>query len=219
MEANLAKVVNITVSRTIENLEKNGMKAVYVPSSKEALALVKSMLVKGETIAVGGSVTLTQTGILDLVRNGDYNFIDRYDRNASREEIVKRLKQGLTADTFIMSSNAITTDGYLYNVDGSGNRVSALIFGPDRVIVVAGINKIVPKVEDAIKRVKNIAAPANAVRLDKDTYCVKNGHCMGPDCLAPGACPDTICRTQVITGNQSIKGRINVIIVGESLGY
>jgi len=226
MNANLAKVVNMRISRTIENLEKNNMKAVYVPSSKEALALVNTLLVPGETIAVGGSVTLDETGILNLIRSGKYNFIDRYDKTASPEVINERRRQGLLADTFVMSSNAITEEGQLYNVDGSGNRVSALIFGPKRVIIVAGYNKIVPTLADAVTRVKKIAAPANTVRLDCDTFCEKHGRCIKDYCdssslmgIPAGACPKTICCTAVVSGSQREKNRITVIIVGEELGY
>ncbi len=226
MEANLTKLTNMRIKRTIENLEKNNMKALYVPTKNEALALIRTLLIKGETIAVGGSVTLSETGILDLVRNGDYNFLDRYDKNASKEVIVERLRQGLLADTFLMSANAITEEGQLYNVDGSGNRVAALIFGPKRVIVIAGYNKIVSSLSDAVVRVKKIAAPANGIRLDKDTFCAKHGRCIKDYChsedlmgIPAGCCQDTICCTSVVTGFQRWKDRITVILVGEELGY
>lgn len=226
MDANLEKCLNIKIKKTINNLEKNGMKAVYVPSKEAALALLKTLLVPGESISLGGSVTLNEIGALSLVKNGEYKFFDRYDKTASKEEITERLRQGLTADTFITGSNAITETGLLYNVDGTGNRVSSLTFGPKRVLVFAGYNKIVPNLEDAVVRVKNIAAPANAIRLDRDSYCAKNGHCIVNSCdpkfmmaIPAGICNDCLCRTSVVTGNQNGSNRITVIIIGEQLGY
>lgn len=226
MESNLNKLITMRITRTIENLKKNNMNAVFVPSRVEALALLKTLLKEGETIAVGGSVTLNETGALDYIRNGKFNFIDRYDKNVSKDEIVKRLKAGLAADTFIMSTNAITENGYLYNVDGTGNRVAALIYGPDRVIILAGYNKIVSSLRDAVQRVKTTAAPANSIRLDCDTFCEKNGRCMRDYCdekdfmaIPAGACENTICCTSVVSGRQRIKDRITVIIIGEELGY
>lgn len=227
MDANLNKATSIKITQTIANLEKNGIKSVYVPTKQEALALLKTMLIPGETIAVGGSVTLFEMGAIDLLKSPEYKFIDRYDKSVTREVIVERLRQGLNADTFLMSSNAITETGLLYNVDGTGNRVAALTFGPKRVIIFAGCNKIVPTLRDAVVRVKNTACPANAIRLDRDAYCAKHGHCMNPSCdpesfmhLSAGACKDCLCRTAVITGNQvNNNNRITVVIIGEELGY
>lgn len=220
MEANLNKVINMKISRTVENLEKNNIKACYVPTKNEALALVKTMLKEGETVAIGGSVTLVQTGITDLLKNGNYNFIDRSQAN-TREERTEIQRRSQLADTFLMSSNAITEDGFLYNVDGTSNRLGALLYGPKRVIIVAGINKIVPNLKEAEQRVKNIAAPANAIRLDRDSYCAKHGHCCYQDrlCTSNEVCKDPICSNYVTTGYQINKDRITVIIVGEELGY
>ncbi len=245
MEPNLSKIVNMRISRTIENLKKNNMPAFYTPTKETALALLSSMLVEGETIGVGGSVTLAQIGAMDLVKNGKYRFIDRNstaltedearrrrerglptDTAATPEEKKERQRAALTADTFIMSSNAITEGGCLYNVDGNGNRVSALIFGPKRVIVIAGFNKIVPDLASAVVRVKKIACPANTVRLDTGSFCEKNGHCIKDFCdprelmaLPAGLCGESICSNSVVSGFQRVKDRIHVIIVGEELGY
>lgn len=226
MDANLKKTINIRITHTMENLEKNGIKAVFVPTKTEALALLKTLLVPGETIGVGGSVTLSEMGAIDLIRDPKYKFFDRYDKTASKEEIVERLRKALTADTFLTSANAITESGLIYNVDGTGNRVTAFLFGPKRVLVFAGYNKIVPTLPDAVRRVKTIAAPANAIRLDKDTYCAKHGHCINPTCdpnylmaLPAGACKNCICHSSVVTGNQAGNDRITVVIIGEELGY
>ena len=226
MEANLFKIMHMRVKRTIDALAKNNMKAVYVPTAADARALLETMLVEGETIGVGGSVTLNQIHALELLRSGKYNFLDRYAPGLSREEVTEVQRRTLLSDTFITSTNAITEHGELYNVDGNSNRVSAMLFGPKRVIVIAGQNKIVPDLEHAVVRVKTTAAPANCIRLDCDTYCAKNGRCLRPVCdseslmaVPAGACENTICCNTVVMGRQRREGRVFVIIVGADLGY
>lgn len=225
MEPNLGKVVNMRISRTIENLGKNGIKGVYVPTGKQALSLMETLLTPGETIGVGGSVTLDQIGALQLIRNPKYRFIDRYEKGLDDEALLERRRECAMADTFVTGTNAITEDGMLYNIDGTGNRLCAFVFGPKRVIVVAGYNKIVPTLGDAMLRVKNICAPANAIRLGMDTYCAKHGHCISRDIdgrsmMFPpaGSCTSRLCQSAVVTGRQP-EGRMIVVIVGEELGY
>jgi hypothetical protein len=225
MEPNLYKVVHMRIAKTIENLGKNGIKGVYVPSGNEAVALLKTLLVPGETIGVGGSVTLSQIGAMDLIQSPEYKFIDRYEKGLSPEEALKRKQECVMADTFISGTNAITQEGALYNIDGTGNRLCAFLFGPKRVIVVAGYNKIVPTLEDAMIRMKTVCAPANAIRLGFDTYCAKHGHCISQDLKGrnmmfppSGACTSRLCQNAVITGRQP-EGRMIVIIIGEELGY
>jgi len=225
MEPNLGKIINMRISRTIENLGKNRIKGVFVPTGKEALALLETLLVPGESIGVGGSVTLNQIGALDLIRSPKYNFIDRYEKGLDEEASYIRKQQCVMANTFVSGTNAITEEGALYNIDGTGNRLCAFLFGPKRVIVVAGYNKIVPTLEDAMMRVKNICAPANAIRLGIDSYCAKHGHCIsrdlnGKNMMFPpaGACTTKMCQSAVITGRQP-EGRMIVIIIGEELGY
>ena len=225
MEPNLGKVMNMRISRTIENLGKNSIKGVYVPTGKEALALLETLLVPGETIGVGGSVTLDQIGALDLIRSPKYTFIDRYEKGLDAEALHIRRQQCVMADTFVTGTNTITEEGALYNIDGTGNRLCALVFGPKRVIVIAGYNKIVPTMEDAMLRIKNVCAPANAIRLGMDTYCAKHGHCIsrdlsGRNMMFPpaGSCTSRLCQSAVITGRQP-EGRMIVVIVGEELGY
>ena len=225
MEPNLGKIVNMRISRTIENLGKNGIKGVYVPTGKEALALLETLLVPGETIGVGGSVTLDQIGALELIRNPKYRFIDRYEKGLDAEAQHIRRQQCVMTDTFVTGTNTITEEGALYNIDGTGNRLCALVFGPKRVIVIAGYNKIVPTMEDAMLRIKNVCAPANAIRLGMDTYCAKHGHCIsrnlnGRNMMFPpaGSCTSRLCQSAVITGLQP-EGRMIVVIVGEELGY
>ena len=225
MEPNLYKVINMQIAKTIENLGKNGIKGVYVPTGNEALALLKTLLVPGETIGVGGSVTLNQIGAMDLIRSPQYKFIDRYEKGLSPEDSYKRRQECVMANTFITGTNAITQEGALYNIDGTGNRLCAFLFGPKRVIVVAGYNKIVPNLEAAMMRMKTICAPANAIRLGLDTYCAKHGHCISQDLKGrnmmfppAGACTSKLCSNAVVTGRQP-EGRMIVIIVGEELGY
>lgn len=225
MEPNLGKIVNMRISRTIENLGKNGIKGVYVPTGKEALALLETLLVPGETIGVGGSVTLDRIGALELIRNPKYRLIDRYEKGLDAEALHIRRQQCVMADTFVTGTNTITEEGALYNIDGTGNRLCALVFGPKRVIIIAGYNKIVPTMEDAMLRIKNVCAPANAIRLGMDTYCAKHGHCIsrdlnGRNMMFPpaGSCTSRLCQSAVITGRQP-EGRMIVVIVGEELGY
>ena len=149
------------VKETIENLKKNNMDAYYAEKKEDVLPIVKSLLKNGETITSGGSVTLKECGILDFVKNGDYNFFDRYKDGLTPEEREKIYRDAFFADTYFMSSNAIIKDGVLYNVDGNANRVAALMYGPKSVIVIAGENKIVNNFDEALKRVTVVAAPLN----------------------------------------------------------
>ena len=171
----------MNIEKTMENLRKNNMAAYYIETKKEALDLVTSLVKKGETVGVGGSVTLNEAGVLELLRNGDYNFLDRYKEGLSREEVTEIFKKSFFADSYIVSTNALTEEGELYNVDGNANRVAAMLFGPGSVIVIAGKNKIVGNLDEAAKRVKTIAAPRNVKRLGLTTYCSEKGVCMGAE--------------------------------------
>ncbi len=210
MDRNKYDVIRLKMERTAEALRDNNMYCECVDSIEEALEVVESMLNDGDTVAVGGSMTLDEIGVLDLLRGGRYNFLDRYETGA---DVQKIFRDSFSADVYLTSSNAITEDGELYNVDGNGNRVAAMTFGPKTVIVVAGYNKIVKDIEAAEVRVQEIAAPANATRLSCETPCTKTGHCM--NC----ASPRRICATAVIMGRQRVQNRVKVILVGEELGY
>ena len=214
---------------TVEQLEtvadalrKNGMIAHCVSDKTQVVPLVRSLLTVGESVAVGGSVTLEETGVLALLRSGDYRFIDRYAPDLTPEQQSETLRQGLLVNTFLCSSNAVTRAGELYNVDGRANRVAAMAFGPDRVIVVVGSNKIVDDLPAAVRRVKTIAAPLNTKRLGCHTYCAVNGVCKAVDSenYTDGcASPDRICSHYFVAGKQRVADRICVILVGEPLGY
>lgn len=215
--------MNEKVAITIKNLIKNNMDAFYVETSDEAINTLKTILKKGSSVAVGGSVTLDELGVLDILRNGDYLFFDRYAATTP-EERKEAFRKAFLADYFICSSNAITENGELYNVDGTANRISALLYGPDNVIIIAGVNKIVKNLKEAELRVKTIAAPKNTVRLGIDTYCKTVGHCVALDTENKEMCsgcnsPNRICRNFLVSAAQAQKGRIKVILVNENLGY
>ena len=209
------------IQKVIQNLEKNNYKPYYLETKDELYPLLKEIIKPGEVVSVGGSVTLNETGVLDFLRNGDYVFLDRYAKDVNQDEIFRK---SFFADTYLMSSNAVLESGYLYNVDGYCNRVAALIFGPKSVIVIVGKNKIVKDFNEAVSRVKNIAAPANTKRLNKETYCNKMGECAALNSEVPcDGCEsdERICCNYVLSGKQisRLKDRIKVIIINENLGY
>ena len=213
MDKNREFVVHQKVKRTIEALEKNNMNGYFVEDENEVIEKVKEIMNEGELVAVGGSMTLFETGVIDFLRNEKYKFLDRYEEGLSKEDIKKLYRESFFTDTYLASSNAITENGELYNVDGNGNRVAAMIYGPDKVIVVAGINKIVKDLDEAIKRNREWSAPANAKRLNKKTPCTKTGYCM--DCDSK----DRICSEYTLIRKQSDKNRMHIIIVNKELGY
>ena len=196
----------------IKNLKKRNMIGYYCETGKEALDLVKSILPKGSLVTNGGSETLVETGIMDLIRSGEYEYIDRKSAKTPEES---RALYGriVTADCYLMSTNAITKEGELINVDGVGNRVACLINGPEHVLIITGMNKVVTTVEDGIRRVRNIAAPPNSIRVGSKTPCSVTGFCS--DCQSD----DCICSQTVITRRSMKPGRITVILVGEEYGF
>ncbi len=197
----------------IKNLEKRQMEGYYFPTAKEAVEKALSLLPDNASVSFGGSVTLSETGMLDALRAcPTIQLLDReaVETAAEKETIYRK---SFTADAYFMSSNAITINGELVNIDGTGNRVAALIFGPKKVIIFTGMNKIVPSVEEAVSRVHNTATPPNCIRLNKQTPCALTGAC--GDCLSP----DCICNQVVITRRSGAKGRIKVLLIGESFGF
>lgn len=207
-----------------ENLRKNNMEAFIAEDKAEAKEIVKSLLKDGTSVATGGSESLKECGITELLTSGKYNFIDR-SKGKTPEEIHKLYEEQYGCDTYLCSSNAITEDGALYNVDGNSNRVSMIAFGPASVIMVVGYNKIVKSLDEAVLRVKTIAAPKNTIRLNLDTYCNKCGECVsisqGKGTQMNAGCDSDfrICCNYLISAKQRHKGRIKVVLVGEELGY
>lgn len=216
--------MNKQIKRTMEALKKNNMVPYYAENGKDALELVKSFIKEGDLIGLGGSMTLKEIGATELVRGGGYNIIDRYDPDISPEERTECLRRALLSDVFLTSSNAVSEKGELINVDGFGNRASALVYGPKSVIVVVGKNKIVKDAEEGFERIKKIAAPKNCQRLDRKNYCFFKHECMAlggeSHSLSDGcAAPTRICCSYIVQSYQLIKDRIKVIICNEELGY
>lgn len=196
----------------IKNLEKRHMEGYYCATKEEAVKKALELMPEGSSIGWGGSETLSEMGLMDSLTEKGYRLIDR-KAGTTPEETKKIYGEICMADYFLMSTNAITLDGELVNIDGRGNRVAFLCFGPDEVIVLAGMNKVVPDVKAGVDRVRNIAAPPNTVRLDRKTPCAVTGRC--GDCLSP----DCICGQVVITRLSMVPGRIKVILIGEELGF
>ena len=194
----------------VKNLKNNGFAADYFETVPEALAFVQNLIPAGSSVGFGGSETLKQTGILDwLYENKDYTVYDRYHT----DDVKKVFHQCLMADYYLMSTNALTADGHLYNVDNTGNRVAALAYGPDHVVIIAGTNKIVRNDEVAVNRNEDVAAPANNIRLNMPNPCTEYGRCM--HCSRD----TTLCNQLVITRRSKPVGRIHVILINEELGY
>ena len=197
--------------KVVENLKRRHFDAYYCQTADEAKELALSLIPENDVVAWGGSVTLESLGILDAVKKTN-PVIDR-DSAATMEELMDLMRKALLCDTFLMSSNAISEDGQLFNIDGNGNRVAALVFGPKSVIVVAGMNKVAKTVEDAESRARNVAAPFNAQRFNLTNPCSVNGSCA--DCLSASS----ICASMVRTRICRPAGKIKVVLVGENLGF
>ena len=196
----------------IKNLNQRNMEGYFFENSADCVKALLNMMEDGAVIGWGGSQSVTECGLMDAIHNGNYTLIDRMTAKTpdeSRELYAKTVM----ADYYLMSTNAITMDGELINIDGNGNRVACLIHGPKHVILVVGMNKLVSNVEDGYRRVRDIASPANTRRLNKNTPCFHTGRC--GDCLSP----DCICNQVVITRRSGHAGRIKIFFVAEELGY
>mgnify|MGYP004610104293 FL=1 len=194
----------------VKALKSRKFDAYYVDTKQEAIDLALSLIPSGDTVSWGGSMTIRDMGLTDAIKNaGCYTVLDR-DNAAPGEDIARK---ALTCDTYLMSTNAMSEDGQLVNIDGNGNRCAALIFGPKSVIIVAGINKIAKTLDDAYSRARNTAAPINQYRFNNDTPCMHTGEC--GDCKSDGC----ICANIVISRFCKPAGKVKVIIVGEKFGY
>jgi hypothetical protein len=197
----------------IDRFNKRGIEGYYCENAEEARLTAKRFLTPGCSVSWGGSQTLIEIGLLEsLYSSSDYIIYDR-DKAKTPEEKLQMYSKTVMADYYFMSTNAITLDGQLVNIDGSGNRVACLITGPKNVIIIAGMNKITTDVDHAIERVRNMATPPNTVRLGRKTPCAETGKCA--NCLVD----DCICNQIVITRRSGTQGRIKVILVGEELGF
>ncbi len=213
------------LQKLFKNLEKNKMQPLFAETKEDAVKLVKDMLFDGAVITWGGSMSVIECGIDKVLQDPKYCFMDRGRQGITPEEQQECFKASIGADFFFCSSNAVTENGELVNVDGLANRISSIAFGPKKVVMIVGINKLVPDLNEAFLRVKKIAAPKNCVRLNKNTPCAKLGHCVSllncdnPDFSDGCACDDRICCDYMISAMQRIKDRITVILVNENLGY
>lgn len=213
MDKNTEWYIDEKIKRTKEALEKNNYDVYVVNTKEDAANMVESIIEKGSTVSFGGSMSILECGVLNILRNGEYNLLDRYKEGLTSEDIGKLFRESFFADYYLTSTNALTENGELVNLDGNGNRVAAMIFGPKKVVVIAGINKIVRDIDEAYKRVRDEAAPINAKRLSRKTPCGVTGKCM--DCSSP----ERICNHMVVTYRQNTKNRGIVILVKEDIGY
>lgn len=201
------------IKRVIQSLENHDFKALFVKDREEVKKEIRKHLSPGMRIGIGGSITLREIGVVEMLEKEGYHLYNHWKAGLSKEEVLVARKSQMTSDLFLASANAITLNGEIVNIDGIGNRVGSTIFGPGKVILVAGYNKIVENVEEAIRRVKNLATPLNARRLNLDLPCAKIGRCV--DCNSP----NRICRVIVIQERRPSLTDMLVILVGEELGY
>ncbi len=208
MNENIVKRNELLSQKVIKGLASRNMTGYYAATKEEALKVALSLIPEGSKIARGGSMSMNEIGLSDVLENGNYEFKNR-----------EKIKEpGLDAfafssDVYITGTNAITEDGVLVNIDGNANRVSSIAYGPKKVILIVGMNKVTDDVDGAMKRARNVAAPINAQRFGLETPCSKTGSCM--NCKSP----DTICCQFLITRYSKHKDRIHVILVGEDLGF
>ena len=195
----------------VKNLKNRHFDAYYCETKEEALEMALSLIPQGDTVGWGGTVTCQQIGLLDAVRNGNFRAIDR-DACATMEEREEAMRKALLADTFLTSANAISLDGQMVNIDGNGNRVAAIVYGPKQVIVVAGMNKVEDNLDAAINRARTVAAPMNQQRFGLPNPCGTTGSC--GDCKTETC----ICNHILITRHCRPVGKIKFILVGEDLG-
>ncbi|HWR06375.1 lactate utilization protein [Sporomusa sp.] len=199
--------------QTVEALQKNRFTAVYFPTATEALEQLLSEIPVEATVGIGGSWTLIQLELVEKLEARGNTVFCHHKPGLTPAEILDIRRKQLTCDVFLTSTNALTKDGWLVNTDATGNRVAAMIFGPKKVIVLTGANKIVDNLEEAQERIRTTAAPANNKRLNRPNPCVKTGYCV--DCQGP----TRLCNVNTIIHKRPPASNIHVWVVGEELGY
>lgn len=202
----------VLIENTIKSLANRNMEGFYADNKEEALFIAKKLLNGCKSVGAGGSMTIKEVGLYDELKKGNYGFIDRDDYKTS-EEIRKATLKMYDADAFVGSVNGITSDGIIVNIDGNSNRVSAYAFGPKKLILIVGVQKITSDLDSAMKRARNVAATMNCERLNRPTLCRKTGTCV--NCLTK----DTICCNFLITRYSRHDDRIKIIFVNEEVGY
>ena len=209
LNENIRKRNELLSGKVIEGLKSRNMTGYYAKDKEEALKIALSIIPESSTVTMGGALSATEIGLVDALKKGNYNFIDRNEIADKRAAMLA----AYDADVFLASANAMTEDGILVNIDGNANRVSAIAQGPKKVVFIVGMNKICDDVDGALKRARNVAAPINAQRFGLSTPCAKTGSCM--NCKSP----DTICCQFLITRFSKHEGRIHVILVNDNLGF
>ena len=209
MNENIVKRNRLLAQKVIKGLASRNMTGYYAEDRSAALAQALALIPENASVTMGGCMSAQEIGLVDAVKNGPYNFIDR-DAFADRRAA---MLAAYDADVFLSSVNAMTEDGELVNIDGNANRVSAIAQGPKQVIFIVGMNKVCADLDAAMKRARNVAAPINAQRFGLSTPCSKTGACM--NCKSP----DTICCQFLITRFSRHAGRIHVILVNDDLGF
>lgn len=201
------------LQKTILNLGRNNIYGIFLNSRADLLSFLDSQIPDGAVVGIGDSVTLETCGVYDYLRNRDLVFLDKYAQGQSRSQKRELYLKNFGADFFLSSVNAISSEGKIYNLDGNGSRVAPIIYGPKRVFLICGINKVVETEEQAFERIRTIAAPLDAQRLQKKTPCCVTGKCV--DCKSP----DKICNYHTIIQGQFDRERIKVVFINEELGY
>lgn len=209
MNENITKRNELLALQVIKGLESRNMSGYYASDKDEALKIALNLIEEGSTVTMGGAMSAHEIGLVDALKEGNYNFIDRDQEKDKRAAMLA----AYDADVFLSSANAITNDGVMVNIDGNSNRVSAIAQGPKKVVFIVGMNKVCDDIDGAMKRARNVAAPINAQRFNLDTPCAKTGACF--NCKSP----DTICCQFLITRYSRHEGRIHVILVNDNLGF
>ena len=209
MNENITKRNELLAVKVIEGLKSRNMSGYYAKDKEAAKELALSLIPEGSSVTMGGAMSAHEIGLVEALKAGNYDFIDRDEYEDKRAAMLK----AYDADVFLSSVNAMTEDGVLINIDGNSNRVSAIAQGPKKVVFIVGMNKVCNDTDGAMKRARNVAAPINAQRFGLNTPCTKTGACM--DCKSP----DTICCQFLMTRFSRHEGRIHVIMVNDSLGF
>ena len=199
----------LLAQKVIKGLASRNMTGYYAEDREAALKQALALIPEGASVTMGGAMSAHEIGLVDALKAGNYNFIDRDEYADKRAAML----MAYDADVFLASANAITEDGVMINIDGNSNRVSAIAQGPRKVVFIVGMNKVCPDVDSAMKRARNVAAPINAQRFGLNTPCARTGACM--DCKSP----DTICCQFLMTRYSRHEGRIHVILVNDNLGF
>ncbi|MCB2306503.1 lactate utilization protein [Clostridium estertheticum] len=199
--------------KVVENLKRNDFSAIYFKTGVEASKFIMENIRKGDKVGFGGSMTVVKLGIQEKVASLGGVVLDHGDPTLSPDDKMETMRGELLSDVFICSSNAVTMDGELVNIDGVGNRIAAMTFGPKKVIVVVGVNKICKNESSAFERLEQIAAPMNNMRLKIPNPCTKTGVCM--DCKVASR----ICRVYSVIKRRPVRTDMTVILIGDELGY